>query len=71
LRQSRADGWIGHAVSSGFYVSCKLAPEACIGIKEYSAMLEWVGGGFDPEGFDLAAVNRALAALSLARSRVQ
>jgi len=25
-------------------------------------MLEWVGGSFDPEAFDLAAVNRALVA---------
>ena len=39
--------------------------------KKHSAMLEWVDGSFDSEAFDLAAVNRALAALSLARSRVQ
>ena len=37
----------------------------------YSAMVEWVDGGFDSEAFDLAAVNGALAALSLARSRLQ
>jgi hypothetical protein len=39
--------------------------------EEHESMLEWVGGSFDPEGFDLAAVNRGLAALSLARQRVQ
>jgi hypothetical protein len=38
---------------------------------EHEAMLEWVGGGFDPEGFDVAAVNRGLAGLSVARLRVQ
>ena len=31
---------------------------------EHDAMLDWVGGEFDAEAFDLAAVNRALAALS-------
>ena len=30
--------------------------------EEHGAMLEWVGGSFDPEAFDLAAVNRALVA---------
>jgi hypothetical protein len=39
--------------------------------EEHESMLEWVGGRFDPEGFDLAAVNRGLVALSLARQRVQ
>ena len=34
------------------------------GHEEHEAMLEWVGGSFDPEAFDLAAVNRALAGLS-------
>ena len=38
---------------------------------EHAAMLEWVGGAFDPEAFDLAAVNRALAGLRLARAWVQ
>jgi pRiA4b ORF-3-like protein len=32
--------------------------------EEHEAMLEWVGGRFDPEAFDLAAVNRALAGVS-------
>ncbi len=32
--------------------------------EEHEAMLEWVGGSFDPEAFDLAAVNRALAGFS-------
>lgn len=41
------------------------------GHKKHSAMLEWVGGSFDSEAFDVAAVNRALAALSLGRWRVQ
>jgi hypothetical protein len=39
------------------------------GHEEHAAMLEWVGGSFDAEAFDLAAVNRALVALSLARRR--
>lgn len=38
--------------------------------EEHAAMLEWVGGSFDPEGFDLALVNRGLVAVSRAR-RVQ
>jgi Plasmid pRiA4b ORF-3-like protein len=41
------------------------------GHQQRSAMFEWVDGSFDSEAFDLATVNRALAALSLARSRVQ
>jgi hypothetical protein len=28
--------------------------------EEHNAMLEWVGGSFDPEAFDLAALNRRL-----------
>ncbi len=27
---------------------------------EHDERLEWTGGAFDPEGFDIAAVNRAL-----------
>jgi hypothetical protein len=34
-------------------------------------MLERVGGAFDAEAFDIAAVNRALVGLRLARARVQ
>src|SRR2546425_8564180 len=34
---------------------------------EHDAMLDWVGDGFDSEAFDVAEVNRALAALSPAR----
>lgn len=30
------------------------------GHEEYDSYLEWVGGEFDPEAFDLAAINRAL-----------
>jgi hypothetical protein len=39
--------------------------------EEHKAMLEWVGGSFDLGAFDLAAVNRSLAALSVARRRMQ
>jgi hypothetical protein len=39
--------------------------------EEHDAMLDWVGGEFDSEAFDIAAVNRALAALSPRRWRVQ
>ena len=28
--------------------------------EEYAEMIEWLGGPFDPEGFDLNAVNRDL-----------
>jgi hypothetical protein len=38
---------------------------------EHRAMLEWTGGEFDPEAFDLAGVNRKLARLPLARKWVQ
>jgi hypothetical protein len=30
---------------------------------EHEEMLEWVGGAFDPEAFDLRAINEALASL--------
>ena len=38
---------------------------------EHETMLEWVGGAFDPEAFDIAAVNRALAGLRVRRAWVQ
>jgi len=38
---------------------------------EHDAMLESVGGSFDPEAFDLATVNRALIALPVTRRAVQ
>jgi hypothetical protein len=31
--------------------------------EEHERMLEWVGGSFDQEGFDLALVNRGSATL--------
>jgi hypothetical protein len=31
--------------------------------EEHAAMLEWMGGSFDAETFDIAAANRALIAL--------
>ena len=34
-------------------------------------MLEWVGGSFDAEAFDIAAVNRALTALPVTRRAAQ
>lgn len=27
---------------------------------EHNCMLAWIGGAFDPEGFDLNTINRAL-----------
>ena len=38
---------------------------------EFASMKEWVGRRFDPERFDIVAVNKRLAALSkrLARAR--
>ncbi len=41
------------------------------GREEHDAMLEWVGGSFDAEAFDLAAVNRALAPVRKAGWSVQ
>jgi hypothetical protein len=41
------------------------------GHEEHEAMLEWVGGSFDAEAFDLTAVNRALIALSFGRGQAQ
>src|SRR2546429_6213690 len=35
--------------------------------RSHVAMLEWVGGSFDAEAFDIAAVNRALIALPVKR----
>jgi len=31
--------------------------------KSHDKMLEWVGGGFDPEAFDIEALNKELATL--------
>ena len=39
--------------------------------EQHDSLLESLGGSFDPEAFDLAAVNRALAALAPKRSTVQ
>ena len=41
------------------------------GHEEHEALLEWVGGSFDAEAFDIAAVNRALAAVSKAGGSLQ
>ena len=41
------------------------------GHEEHEAMLEWAGRNFDPEGFDLPFVNRALVSLSHGLRRVQ
>jgi len=38
---------------------------------DHAAMRERVGGTFDPEEFDIAAVNRALAGLLVRRAQVQ
>jgi hypothetical protein len=37
---------------------------------EHKAMLDWVGGDFDPEAFDVATVNRGLLQLRFARGWV-
>ena len=39
--------------------------------EQHDILLESLGGSFDPEAFDLVAVNRALAALAPKRSTVQ
>jgi pRiA4b ORF-3-like protein len=39
--------------------------------EEHDAMLEWVGGSFDAEAFDLAAVNRMLVTFSAAGRQMQ
>jgi hypothetical protein len=39
--------------------------------EEHEAMLEWVGGSFDAEACEIAAVNRALIALQVTRRAVQ
>jgi hypothetical protein len=37
--------------------------------EQYEEMLEWIGGGFNPEAFDLAAVSKRLAAVKAPRSK--
>jgi hypothetical protein len=39
--------------------------------REHQPMIEWIGGHFDSEAFDLESVNRELARLPLARKWVQ
>jgi hypothetical protein len=41
------------------------------GHQEHEAMLEWVGGSFDAEAFDIAAVNRGLVVVRKAGWSVQ
>jgi hypothetical protein len=36
---------------------------------EYEEMSEWIGGDFDPEAFDVEAINRQLARLALPRPK--
>jgi hypothetical protein len=38
---------------------------------EHAEMIEWIGGSFDPEAFDLALVNRRLAERSHGLRRVK
>ena len=69
---------IGHAVCVAGERACP--PEDCGGLwgyyeflkaindpnhEEHEAMLDWIGGSFDPEGFDLQQVNRALKSMRL------
>jgi len=37
------------------------------GHKEYESMMEWLGGGFDPDAFDLTAVNKYLKKVKFPR----
>jgi hypothetical protein len=37
--------------------------------EQHGEMLEWIGGGFNPEAFDLAAVSKRLAAVKAPRSK--
>jgi hypothetical protein len=37
--------------------------------EQHEEMVEWIGGGFNPETFDLAAVNKRLAAVKAPRSK--
>jgi len=37
--------------------------------EQHGEMLEWIGGGFNPEAFDLAAVNKRLATVKAPRSK--
>ena len=37
--------------------------------EQHEEMLDWIGGEFDPEEFDLAAVNQRLAAVKAPRSK--
>jgi hypothetical protein len=39
------------------------------GHERHEEMLDWIGGEFDPEEFDLAAVNKRLAAVKAPRSK--
>jgi hypothetical protein len=37
--------------------------------EQHEEMVDWIGGGFNPEAFDLAAVNKRLAAVKAPRSK--
>jgi hypothetical protein len=59
------------------YTRCALPPLATTLLEvladpehdEHESMLEWVGGGFDAEHFDLAAVNESLSFMADRRQR--
>ena len=53
-----------------FQVSATLGATRDPWHEEHEPMLEWVGGSFDQEGFDLALVNRGSATLSHKLQRV-